>query len=104
MNCRPGDIAVIVCLTPYWNNRICEVLYATPQESFTLPDGYLGSETRYPAWIVRLVGMPAKAKIIRGDERATRTAWFGSVPDANLRPLRGDPDTQEIVTDEEITV
>ena len=46
MNCRPGDLAVILGKGVF-AGRLVEVLYAAPQVEFQLPDGYshMGNKT-----------------------------------------------------------
>ena len=38
MNCKPGDIAVVIGASRF-AGRLVEVLYAAPQNDFYLPDG-----------------------------------------------------------------
>ena len=90
MNCKPGDIAIIVTSHPKFNGRIVEVLFAPPSVRFNLPDGYpaVGRLTE-PAWVIKAVGFPWTAELENGGKRS---AWYGVGPDRALRPLRDDPD------------
>jgi hypothetical protein len=74
MNCKQGDLAVIVCvITPLCNpnlGRFVEVL--TPR----VIDGI-------PGWKVRMIGRP-------GVNNAGHERWEGGIRDIFLRPIR-DP-------------
>ena len=102
MNCKPGDLAIVVTSDPQYNGRLVEVLYATPPGSYKLPDGYPavhdGSE---PCWVLKMIGYPAAAPLTTGGIRQT---WYGSGPDRALRPLRDDPDALDQPVEDEITI
>ena len=93
MNCKPGDLAIVVSSKPHYNGRIVEVLFAPPAQRFTLPDGYPahGASTE-PAWVLKFVGGPVNAPLASGN---LRKAWYGVGADRCLRPLRDDPDAVE---------
>lgn len=100
MNCKPGDLAIVVSHNQSFNGRLVEVLYAPPSHSFTLPDGYQASAPdEEPSWVLKAVGYPWEAPLIGG---GMRQCWYGVGADTALRPLRGDPD--EVHEDEEMTV
>lgn len=90
LNCRPGDLAVIVYGTRYpgW---LVRVLFAEPNGKYSLPDGYPGnarSSTSPAAWICEcLMASHFNAPLKDGTRRTTR---YGAIQDFALRPLR-DP-------------
>lgn len=94
MNCRPGDIAIVVkeCR---WKGRLLEVLYERPPGNYVLPDGHAARNTdppTMPGWVVRLLE-PIPARLLNG---VTRMALYADVADAYIKPLRGDPDDEQI--------
>lgn len=90
MNCKPGDLAIVVSDKPRYNGRIVEVLYSAPLGEFTLPDGKRHEPSKaHPAWIIKMIGGPVEAPLTNG---GSRQAWYGVGSDKCLRPLRGDPD------------
>lgn len=102
MNCKPGDLAIVVTTNERYNNRIVEVLYAPPGRSFTLPDGYpCVHEIADPCWVLKFIGGPAIATLEGG---GTRQAWYGVGGDKSLRPLRDDPDAVDQPTVDELTI
>lgn len=82
MNCKPGDLAMIVGSSEY-AGRIVDVLYAAPAYKFDLPDGYPHAGQPPGKWVIRfarevrvpLVGWPH------------RMAKYGCADDSKLRPL-----------------
>lgn len=88
MNCKSGDLAIVVRAGPY-AGRMVEVLFEAPAHSFTLPNGTPHAKpTTLPAWVVNLLGSPIDARFTLSGER--RAVMQGVVADAYLRPLRGD--------------
>lgn len=89
MNCKPGDLAVIVGFNPahpHTTGRIVDVIEAAPVGvGFRLPDGKSHHPCRAGAWIIRFHN-PVNLNAIRGRSSAV----FAVCPDAHLRPIR-DP-------------
>lgn len=89
MNCKPGDLAVIVRFNPahpHLTGRIVEVIEAAPAGvRFRLPDGRLHNPCSPQGWIV-LFQNPVDMTAMRG--RAD--GLYAVCPDFALRPLR-DP-------------
>ena len=78
MNCKPGDLAVIVSTTdPRNRNRIVEIL-----NSSTTVKGYF-------CWLVRCP-TPLHASRLDGTGRFQMSELF--VPDAWMRPINRPPD------------
>ncbi len=97
MNCKPGDLAVIVRMRDpvarHFIGRFVVVLHAAPAHSFVLPDGYphVASPPNY--WLCKFqspIGVP-----IRGP--GPRNTMYASIHDECLRPIRdpGDDATDE---------
>lgn len=100
MNCKPGDLAIIVSSKSQYNGRIVEVLFAPPAAAFDLPDGYPAcADSGTDSWVVKFIGGPAPAPLLNG---RIRQAWYAVGADKCLKPLRGDPD--EVTHEEETTV
>lgn len=98
MNCKPGDLAVIVGfnpMVPEISGRIVEVLAAAPAgHDFRLPDGTTNVAAGPGFWIVKFQN-PVSVPM---DSGRSRMALFGSCPDSRLRPLRDDPGADETLT------
>ena len=82
MNCKPGDLALVV-IGPE-SGKLLEVLYAAPPYIFRLPDGHLNEAGRPEDWVVRVLGSKIKVPRIPG-----RFAEYGTARDSYLRPLPG---------------
>lgn len=91
MNCRPGDIAIVISRDRYAGTLV-EVLYAAPAVHFFLPDGQYAMPGKPGDWVLRLISGAVPANIYCGERRWTRQAWYGVGADRALRPLRGPPD------------
>lgn len=95
MNCKPGDLAIVIGGSDY-AGRIVEVLHAAPSDDFfTLPDGYRHRPVEPGCWVIRFLGSPVKAPV--GTDYASaryRITRYGSCRDAGLRPLRGLSDEE----------
>ncbi len=92
MNCKPGDLAVIVRTSnPMLIDRIVTVMYAAPAEQrFRLPDGFLHFAVPRGYWVCEFAN-PVEAKIgFETEATGARATKFAPVPDQNLRPIR-DP-------------
>lgn len=99
LNCKPGDLAVIVDSDPKCNpdtgGVLCDVLYHPPSDYFKLPDGTnahasLPFENR---WVIRL-HRPIKTLWWDGK---LHDATYAVCPDNKMRPIR---DPGEDATDE----
>ena len=89
MNCKPGDLAVVVSLGgsfAHLNDRIVEVLERAPNSPFVkLPNGAV-SRGEERCWIVHF---PGKVAMPLGGE-AHKQTHYAVCRDENLRPIR-DP-------------
>jgi hypothetical protein len=89
MNCKPGDLATVIGGSR-WSGWIVEVLYAAPQGTFNLPDGYpcncniLGNVWKPDDWVIRSLCSQFDAPLANGK---TRPTWYGVGNDSKLRPL-----------------
>lgn len=85
MNCKPGDLAIIVkAINPSWEEVIGSLVTIIGPAPFRA-QGY---------WEIQFVGRP-----IVGDPRNT---W--AYPDTCLRPIRGELGEDEIISERETTV
>ena len=100
MNCKPGDLAVIVGAkqAPQNNGRIVEVVRAFPTGEVWGNNMKRGPA---PAWIVRSTGTPL---VMKTENVLTGRTWFRLVQerpysDRCLRPIRdaGDDAVDEMV-------
>ena len=83
MNCRPGDLAIIIRSQNGNAGRIVEVMRPTV--------------SRAGWWVVQMVGRPGSARNI-GDEAIASNLFErqrASIQDANLRPIRDSPGEDE---------
>lgn len=85
MNCKPGDIAIVVGDSVF-AGRLFEVLYAAPPRRFYLPDGQMHEACRPGEWVLRSFGGLVDAQCEGG---LTRKAMYGCGRDSKPRPLRG---------------
>jgi hypothetical protein len=92
MNCKPGDLAIVV-RSGKCAGRLFDVLYAAPLVRFKLPDGHFNVAGRPGDWVLKAVGRPVKAKCIGGE----RVTWYACGADVALRPIRnpGADETDE---------
>lgn len=94
MNCKPGDLAVLIkgrhC------GRLFHILNLAPRERFLLPDGWpnQSNSDRAPAWVCEVAGSPVEVWLTNGERRMSR---FVVCQDYALRPIR---DPGEDVVDE----
>ena len=88
MNCKPGDLAIVVRdnFDIGALGKLVEVLYLAPPDKFQLPNGQwnVGSEDRYgQVWVIRILG----------EKLTPPNCWFqteyGTGADSALRPLPG---------------
>jgi hypothetical protein len=98
MNCKPGDLAVIVGFNaqhPHLTGRIVDVIEAPPLgKMFKLPDGKAHSAVQadVPCWVIRFHNGVDLSGL-----RGRPNALYGVCPDRALRPIR---DPGEDATDE----
>lgn len=99
MNCKPGDLAVIIVPGPYYGNLV-SVLHAAPLSDFRLPDGHSHEGTGPCRWVIESLGKPFNAPIVAFgqvvDRRETR---YGVARDEQLRPIRPGDVTEEEVSE-----
>lgn len=100
MNCKPGDLAIVV--RDNFNigalGKLVEVLYLAPPIKFQLPNGQwnVGAGDRYGSiWVVRLIG----SKLI--PPKCWWPTEYGTGADSALRPISGLPVDEKV--NEEIT-
>jgi hypothetical protein len=89
MNCKPGDLAIIVGTSDY-AGKLVEVLYAAPRDRFALPDGYPHQPCADGQWVVKILGSPVRAPTAWGKFRLTH---YAAGRDEKLRPIRPDEET-----------
>lgn len=96
MNCKPGDLAVIVGFnpaSPHLTGRIVEVLELAPVgANFKLPNGKSHEPAPPASWVIRFQN-PVDLSGLRGRP----DSMYAVCPDRKLRPLR---DPGENVEDE----
>lgn len=93
MNCRPGDLAIIVHPSMY--GTLVQILYAEPDGNYTLPDGFPGRNVDGPGWVFEFLGAPRSVPV----GRRSRTARYAACNDRWLRPIRdhGDDAQDEVL-------
>jgi len=99
MNCKQGDLAVIVCDPRSGSaktaGKIVEVLHAVPGRPFNMPDGHRHEARKTGAWwVVRFMHeIPAPTN------NGERMTVYAAAPDQVLRPIRdpGDDATDEMI-------
>lgn len=97
MNCKPGDLAVILGeskVAPGSMGRFCTVLYAAPMGEFRFPDGVLSDarNSSQPFWVIEF----QNPLIIGRTDGTKKPAKYACCPDSRLRPIRdndGDDET-----------
>lgn len=105
MNCKPGDLAMIVKGTKHIG-RLVEVIHLAPMQVFKLPDGVLHNVPKFPdCWVCRSFGSPFTVNVTNGrNGRKSRLAMYGVIPDYALKPLPGTPEDEEVEHEEVATV
>ena len=102
MNCKPGDLAVV--MRGKHAGKLVEVLYLAPPHNFKLPDGaWNQGEPDGQCWVIHLLGAPIWVRI-PDHPSGGRFAAYGSARDNRLRPLKGEPLTATEPHGEELTV
>lgn len=90
MNCKPGDLAVLVRATSTTEEnigRLFEVLSAEPPRTYIQA---FGISEEMPAWLCRSIGAPCK-----GWSGKVKQEWV--IPDFALRPIRpGDIRAEDV--------
>lgn len=94
MNCKPGDLAIII-RAPFAGMMV-EVLYEAPRVRHTLPDGHEHVACPPGEWVVKSVGSPFHVRIGSGIKRSTRVTSYACCIDSALRPLPGELEAEEI--------
>lgn len=94
MNCKPGDLAIVIGSSRY-SGRLVEVLDLAPNAWFRLPNGQLHCPPGdNESWVVNVLGSPIATRV--GGDGATRLVNQGVAPDSKLRPLPGKLEDEEI--------
>lgn len=97
MNCKPGDLAIIIDsdsrTNPDTGGVLCDVLYHPTGEYFHLPDGTLSTASTplSQRWVIRL-HRPITVRSLAG---GMRQATYAIYPDSKLRPIRDNPGQDE---------
>jgi len=97
LNCKPGDMAIIIDSDPFRNpdtgGVLCDVLHHPPLGYFRFPDGTPAARAERPAcsWVIRL-HRPIQVRWTAGE---IRTAVYAVCPDNKLRPIRDQPGADE---------
>ncbi len=100
LNCKPGDLAVIIDSDPETNpdtgGVLCDVLCHPPGEYFNLPDGTPARCDSGPAttWVIRL-HRPINVRWLDG---GFHLASYAVCPDSKMRPIRDNPGEDETLT------
>lgn len=84
MNCKPGDLAIIVNADCEWNYRdVGKIVHVIDRDAIDASDG----ETM---WVCDTLGQKLHCldSAFGTLERSDGVEWVG-IPDANLRPIRG---------------
>ena len=88
MNCKPGDLAIVVRdnFDIGALGKLVEVLYLAPPDKFQLPNGgwNVGAGDRYGrVWVIRILGSRLRPP------KCWWTTEYGTGADSALRPLPG---------------
>lgn len=96
MNCKPGDMAVIIDSDQYSNpdtgGVLCDVLHMPSPHigRVTLPDGTVTTTTSdRPKWVIR-THRPILVSLFNGGGLTSVT--YAICPDSKLRPIRPQAD------------
>lgn len=102
MNCKPGDLAIIVAPLHSQNaGVIVEVIRpAFPGDLMEGGGAKFQPDRPGPYWLVRTAGRPL---LVGGKSRKRRTTWTREVTespiaDSRLRPIRDNDGTDETLT------
>jgi hypothetical protein len=88
MNCKPGDLAIIVVSPlPQYIGLPVTVLHAGFPRDYAAPYKHFANK---PVWIVRSSSLVAVRPFPGSESRVMDTEF--AVPDAALRPIRPQPD------------
>jgi hypothetical protein len=99
MNCKPGDLAIILGSSKF-AGTIVEVLHLAPPNDFTLPNGQWHEGCPNGGnWVLRLP-RPVLAERMFGKPRWT---LYGCGPDSRMRPVSGLPEVEDTNTDQPVT-
>lgn len=97
LNCRPGDMAVIVRPTlrgPQLLGMVVTIMHAAPIRDFLLPDGFKQLNDRPNYWVVEFQRQ-IEAPMLFGGFVGARLTRYGIAPDVALRPIRDNPGADE---------
>lgn len=106
MKCKPGDRAIVI--KGKYAGKVVEVLYESPPEDFTLPDGSENWGAPPGFWVVKSLGTPFLADVGTSAGFSIfplkiRESLYLSIADAILQPLREEPDADDRVTDKAVS-
>ena len=90
MNCKPGDLAIIVNADCEWNYRdVGKIVHVIDRDAIAASDG----ETM---WVCDTLGQKLHCldSAFGTMEQSDGVEWVG-IPDACLRPIRGDSTERE---------
>ncbi len=102
MNCKPGDLAIIIkdANTAKTAGMLVEVLHLAPMRDFRLPDGEWHLHPSTPdQWVCKLGHAVAAPMYKRGHPTGTRMAHYGCISDRYLRPL---PPPESVDSEDEV--
>ena len=91
MNCKPGDLAIVIRDGPCLG-MLVEVLHAAPSHSFLLPDGHRHVGCDAGDWVLLLLGRT----VLVPCERGSRMTQYCVGKDSSLRPLRGEREPERV--------
>lgn len=94
MNCKPGDLAVIVGGSRY-AGMLVHVIEAAPIGSFLLPDGHAATNDSTNSWVVK--SLSGKFWCPGQTGEFLRYADYGFVVDSKLRPIRDQDGEDEMI-------
>lgn len=93
MNCKPGDLAVIIGESENslgTAGLIVEVLHSAPREPFLLPNGVQHRAAKPGSWVIRF----QRPRKVAFGPKLRRLNEYAACHDSKLRPLPGasEPD------------
>lgn len=94
MNCKPGDMAIVIGSSKY-SGLIVDVLYLAPPYDFRLPNGQLHQGC--PDGTTWVIKMPRKVEV-RRSFGGNRMSIYGCGSDSKMRPVSGIPDEESTDT------
>jgi hypothetical protein len=98
MNCKPGDLAVIVSgskTNPQIAGMFCEVLYLAPSGNFRFPNGVTAPDrVREASWLIKF----ATRIPVHYLDGVYRPSEYAVCIDSKLRPIRDTDGQDETLT------